>query len=109
MPRPEYPPTTKLDSAHTCHHEGDITILNTAILEIKDTLRDMKDLLTSNAVLEEQAVVTRSSLKNHDERLRTVELELAQSKGMNRWIDRIVWAVTAAALSGTVIYAIKMP
>lgn len=81
-----------------CTHEADISILNAAMLEIKDTLRDMKDLLTSNAVLEEQAVHFRESLINMDIRLRKVELEVAQNKGSNRWLDRVVWCVTAAAL-----------
>lgn len=81
-----------------CTHEADISILNAAMLEIKDTLRDMKDLLTSNAVLEEQAVHFRESLINMDIRLRKVELDVAQNKGSNRWLDRVVWCVTAAAL-----------
>lgn len=81
-----------------CAHESDISILNAAMLEIKDTLRDMKDLLTSNAVLEEQSVQFRESLLNINIRLRKVELEAAQNKGSNRWLDRVVWCVTAAAL-----------
>lgn len=37
-----------------CAHEADISLLNTAIVEIKDTLKDLKELLLSNAVLSEQ-------------------------------------------------------
>lgn len=43
-PAPMVPP-------HPCQHEGDISVLNAALAEIKDTLRDLKDLLASNAAL----------------------------------------------------------
>ena len=83
---------------HPCQHEGDISVLNAALAEIKDTLRDLKDLLASNAALEEQAIITRNSLKEINERLRSVELEQARSKGNSKWTDRILWAITSAAL-----------
>lgn len=50
MPRPEYP--APMVPPHPCQHEGDISVLNAALAEIKDTLRDLKDLLASNAALE---------------------------------------------------------
>ena len=37
--------------AAPCTHEADISLLNTAIVEIKDTLKDLKELLLSNAIL----------------------------------------------------------
>lgn len=89
-------------STHPCQHEGDIAVLNAALAEIKDTLRDLRDLLASNAALEEQAIITRNSLKEISERLRTVELEQAKSRGNSKWTDRILWAITSAALGGTV-------
>lgn len=89
-PAPMVPP-------HPCQHEGDISVLNAALAEIKDTLRDLKDLLASNAALEEQAI-TRNSLKEINERLRSVELEQARSKGNSKWTDRILWVITSAAL-----------
>lgn len=106
MPRPEYP--APMVPPHPCQHEGDILVLNTALAEIKDTLRDLKDLLASNAALEEQAIITRNSLKEINERLRSVELEQARSKGNSKWTDRIVWAVTSAALGGAVALALKV-
>lgn len=90
-PAPMVPP-------HPCQHEGDISVLNAALAEIKDTLRDLKDLLASNAALEEQAIITRNSLKEINERLRSVELEQARSKGNSKWTDRILWVITSAAL-----------
>lgn len=78
-PTPMVPP-------HPCQHEGDISVLNAALAEIKDTLRDLKDLLASNAALEEQA----------------------RSKGNSKWTDRIVWAITSAALGGAVVLALKV-
>lgn len=91
---------------HPCQHEGDISVLNAALAEIKDTLRDLKDLLASNAALEEQAIITRNSLKEINERLRSVELE--QAKSNSKWTDRIIWAITSAALGGAVALAVKM-
>ena len=84
MPRPEYP--AQMVPPHPCQHEGDISVLNAALAEIKDTLRDLKDLLASNAALEEQA----------------------KSKGNSKWTDRIIWAITSAALGGTVALFLKM-
>lgn len=91
-----------------CKHEGDIAVLNAALAEIKDTLRDLRDLLASNAALEEQAIITRNSLKEISQRLHTVELEQARSRGNSKWTDRILWAITSAALGGTVALAVKM-
>lgn len=85
---------------HTCKHEADFGGLNAAILEIKDTLRDLKDLLTSNAVLEEQAVQFRQSLVNIDKRLHKLELDVAHGKGSSRWMERVAWAVMSLALGG---------
>lgn len=86
--------------SHACIHEADISILNAAILEIKDTLRDLKDLLTSNAVLEEQAAQFRQSLHKLDKRLHKLELDVAQGRGSSRWVERVAWAVLTAALTG---------
>ncbi|MDE7064397.1 MAG: hypothetical protein K2O70_02860 [Desulfovibrionaceae bacterium] len=89
--------------SHPCTHEADIGSLNTAILEIKDTLRDLKDLLTSNAILEEQAVQFQHSLENIDKRLRTLELDVAHGKGTARWLERLAWAVMSLALGGLLL------
>ena len=78
-----------------CAHEADISLLNTAIVEIKDTLKDLKELLLSNAVLSEQFSHFKESITNIDIRLRKLELDVAQGKGSNRWV---VWCVTSAAL-----------
>ena len=49
---------------HHCQHETDIAIMNKAILEIKDSLIYIKDLMTSNAVLEEQVASMRNMMKD---------------------------------------------
>ena len=84
--------------ATPCTHEADISLLNTAIVEIKDTLKDLKELLLSNAVLSEQVSHFKESITNIDIRLRKLELDVAQGKGSNRWIERVVWCLTSAAL-----------
>ena len=84
--------------ATPCAHEADISLLNTAIVEIKDTLKDLKELLLSNAVLSEQVSHFKESITNIDIRLRKLELDVAQGKGSNKWIERVVWCLTSAAL-----------
>lgn len=81
-----------------CTHEADISLLNTAIVEIKDTLKDLKELLLSNAVLSEQVAQFKENITSIDIRLRKLELDVAQGKGSNRWVERVIWCVTAAAL-----------
>ena len=58
--------------------------------------------------LREQAIITRNSLKEISERLRTVELEQAKSWGNSKWTDRILWAITSAALGGTEALSLRM-
>ena len=82
--------------ATPCAHEADISLLNTAIVEIKDTLKDLKELLLSNAVLSEQVSHFKENITSI--RLRKLELDVAQGKGSNRWIERVVWCLTSAAL-----------
>ena len=81
--------------ATPCAHEADISLLNTAIVEIKDTLKDLKELLLSNAVLSEHF---KENITSIDIRLRKLELDVAQGKGANRWVERVVWCLTSAAL-----------
>ena len=89
-------PSTPLDIP--CKHEGEISVLNASISRIEDTLQDLKDLLASNAALEEQAVSMRASLKEQAERLHHVELALARSDGSHVWIDKIIWTVVALGI-----------
>ena len=84
--------------ATPCTHEADISLLNTAIVEIKDTLKDLKELLLSNAVLSEQVSHFKENITDIDIRLRKLELDVAQGKGSNKWIERVVWCLTSAAL-----------
>lgn len=85
---------------HPCAHEADIGILSSAILEMKENLRHISDLLMSNAVLEEQANTTRKRLNELDERLRTLEISLALTRGRNMFTERVMWAIVCAALAG---------
>ena len=81
-----------------CTQESDISLLNTAIVEIKDTLKDLKELLLSNAVLSEQVSHFKEDITNIDIRLRKLELDVAQGKGANRWVERVIWCLTSVAL-----------
>lgn len=85
---------------HTCAHEADISILNSAILEMKESLKRISDLLMSNAVLEEQADNTRKRLNGIDERLRGVEINIAHSSGKSVFTERVIWTLVCTALAG---------
>jgi len=92
---------------HSCSHESDFGAINTAIKAFQETLGDLKKILTSNATLEEQAQQFRSQLNNLFERLHTVELEQAASKGSSKWVDRVIWFLICTAL-GALLNA-KLP
>lgn len=81
-----------------CIHESDISILKSAMLEVKDSLKSITTLLTSNAVLEEQVTSLRTMTDRVGSRLTTVELVLAQQKGVGRWIERAVWVLVSGGL-----------
>lgn len=92
------PITTR--NPHDCSHESDINILRSAVLEMKETLKYITDLLMSNAVLEEQVAALHTSKHALEERLHNVELEIAQQKGSARWVERVVWLFITAGLTG---------
>ncbi len=89
-----------LSPPHSCLHESDITLLNVALIDIKNTLSDMKDLLTSNAVLEEQALQFRKDIDALFSRIHKVEITTARHSGSSIWVERAVWAVVSMALGG---------
>lgn len=78
-------------SSHHCQHETDIAIMNRAILEIKDSLIYIKDLMTSNAVLEEQVVGIRAAIKEMKTDIETLKVSAAKQLGSIPWIEKIVW------------------
>ena len=81
-----------------CIHESDISILKSAMLEVKDNLKSITALLTSNAVLEEQVASLRTRGDGVTLRLAAVELALAQQKGVSRWLERVVWVLVSGGL-----------
>ena len=87
-----------METTTPCTHESDFGILNTTIVEIKDTLKDLKDVLTSNAVLAEQVNAIKETLSTVDMRVRKVELDIAQHRGSDKWIEKVIWCLLSAAL-----------
>lgn len=88
--------------ADPCYHESDFGAFREAIDSIQETLRDVKDLLISNASLEEQVARFHNELNNHTERLQRLEIDNALAKGSAKWSDKIVWSLAAAGL-GTLL------
>lgn len=81
-----------------CAHEAELGRLDEAIIEIKDTLRDVKELLKSNATLSERMTAAQTAISNIDTRLRKLELAVARHQGSGKWIERVVWCLVSAAL-----------
>lgn len=89
---------TKLESLHTDVHE------------MRTALRDLSTAITKLALVEERLVQTATSLGRAFDAIEKVEVRLSslEKLGTNtirtaKWLDRIVWAVAAAA----VIYVAK--
>lgn len=85
---------------HPCAHEADISVLSAALPEIRENLKQISELLMSNAVLEEQSLTLRNRLKEIDNRVRELEINSALAKGRNIFTERVVWSLVCAALAG---------
>ena len=92
------PPSLSPPQPLICSHEAELGRLNEAIVEIKDTLKDLKDLLSSNAALTERMDMAKSTILNIDTRLRKLEVSVAQHQGSGKWLERIVWCLVSLAL-----------
>ncbi len=90
--------------SHGCVYESDISLLKAAVLDIKDSVHDMKDLLTAKAVLEEQVVATRYSLQTLETRIHDLELNNAMHKGRGLVNERLIWALFSSAMAGLALY-----
>ena len=83
-----------------CKHEADFSIMQAAILELKESIKSISELLTSNAVLAEQSERLRKENAEIFRRLHTVELEAAKAKGSSKWTERVITILVTAALTG---------
>lgn len=101
---PEHTPLTNIPAhPNFCAHEADFKALNVIVGDIRTTLAKMESLLTTAAVLQERILGLLDAHKGISKRLADVEdrqseLEVKQAK--MEWLDRVVWAVVAAALAG---------
>lgn len=101
---PTTPPPLSHPPTHPspCLHEADISVLQQAVVEIKDNLKNLTALLTSYAVLEEQAGNFRESIKRLEYRLGKVEEKLTHLSTRSGWAEKLVWYVVAAACGGII-------
>ena len=88
------------DSSVVCTHEADFTIINSNISGILETLKELKDLMTKSAILQEQVDRLRQNQKDIDTRLRLMELDYARAMGTSKWMERILLIVVSIAVSG---------
>lgn len=87
-------------ATHKCPHESDINVLSAALPEIRENLKQISELLMSNAVLEEQALTMRNRVKEIDNRVRELEITVAHAKGKSAFTERVVWSLVCTALAG---------
>ena len=85
-----------------CTHESDFALLNQAILDIKDNLTYMRDLMTSNAVLEEQVSTLNREMKNVKKEMDEVRIMQAKASGSSAWIEKICWGLVTLALGAMI-------
>lgn len=101
---PEHTPIANIPAhPNFCAHEADFKALNVIVGDIRTTLAKMETLLTTAAVLQERILGLLDAHKGISKRLADVEdrqgeLEVKQAK--MEWLDRVVWAIVAAALAG---------
>lgn len=101
---PEHTPLANIPAhPNFCAHEADFKALNVIVGDIRTTLDKMETLLTTAAVLQERILGLLDAHKSISRRLGEVEekqgeLEVKQAK--MEWLDRVVWAIVAAALAG---------
>ena len=101
---PEHTPITNIPAhPNFCAHEADFKALNVIVGDIRATLGKMESLLTTTAVLQERILGLLDAHRSISKRLGELEdqqgeLEVKQAK--MEWLDRVVWAVVAAALAG---------
>lgn len=85
-----------------CMHEKDFGGLKATLELIMSDLKDLKELLVSNAALSEQYSQVRDDINDIFDRLHKLELETAHRLGANKWLDKAVWMIVAAAITAYV-------
>lgn len=90
--------TASTDSAHRCNHDADFAVLNRAIVEINENLTYMRELLTSNALLEERTVTLRKDVDDIRHDVETLKISEAKFKGSNIWVEKAIWAILSLGI-----------
>lgn len=85
---------------HICTRDAEFNGLSSAIIDIKDTLRVVRDLLTSHAVLGTQAVQFRKDIDVLFSKVHKLEVHTARASGSSTWIERVIWVLICAGLAG---------
>jgi hypothetical protein len=81
-----------------CTHESDFAVLNRAIVEINENLTYMRELLTSNALLEERTVTLRKDVDDIRHDVDKLKISEAKFTGSNVWVEKAIWAVLSLGI-----------
>ena len=96
----------KENSTHVCTQEVEIGGIKAAILEMKDTLKKISELLVGQATNAEKIKDCEEVLKDHEKRIRVVEKESQANTGKVTWMERLIWSCVVAMI-GTLAYLLR--
>ena len=85
----------KSSQAAACSQEPRLIKLETLIEQTTETLKGLTDLLTASIRAEEQIREIRRDTKDHEERIRKTETQLASTG----WLDKVAWMALAALVT----------
>lgn len=91
---------------HNCVQSEEISGIKAAIVEMKEYLKKISDLLVGQATNAERLKEHDHILKDHEDRIRTVEKDTQHNTGKVTWMERFVWAVVTG-LVGFIFYSLR--
>lgn len=87
-----------INTERKCNHEADFAVLNRAIVEINENLTYMRELLTSNALLEERTANLKQTVDDIRHDVEKLKISEAKFTGSNAWIEKVIWAVLSLGI-----------
>lgn len=81
-----------------CEKETDIELINSNLEYIKGDITDMKKVMNSFVLIEQQVTNAMNILIDQGNRVRSLELDWAAYKGSNKWVEKVILIIVSAAV-----------